>query len=205
MAVMIGSRASGVHPHSGMGIPVVMELAELADSPAGDRELDVSSPPSVLLVTGNGDTPNCSAVRGGLGALDISQSRDLLTSNIKMATKWKYNCIVCNLEFDFKSKYDRHLKTSGHLFNLDCEKLSSSGDYSLYNIPPVDEADHVPGTANAQCTSLQSHSDDESTVAGPTKLCIDAGFEQLNEEASSVENDGDDDDDEMDCDEGKPL
>ena len=36
-------------------------------------------------------------------------------------------------------------------------------------------------------------------IAGHTKLCIDAGFEQLNAEASSEENY---DDDEMDYDEG---
>ena len=70
----------------------------------------------------------------------------------------------------------------------------------LYNIPdpPVDEADHAPGAVDTQCTSsvLRSHSDYESTIAGPSKLCIDAGFEQLNEQASSDEND------EMDPDEG---
>ncbi|KAL5457252.1 hypothetical protein EMCRGX_G034500 [Ephydatia muelleri] len=47
----------------------------------------VSLPPSVLLVTGNGDAPNCRAVTAavslwllGRGALGISHSRDLLTS-----------------------------------------------------------------------------------------------------------------------------
>ncbi|KAL5489626.1 hypothetical protein EMCRGX_G018742 [Ephydatia muelleri] len=63
----------------------------------------------------------------------------------------------------------------------------------LYNIPdpPVDEADHAPGAVDTQCTSsvLRSHSDYESTIAGPSTLCIDAGFEQLNEAASSDEND----------------
>ena len=51
---------------------------------------------------------------------------------------------------------------------------------------------------DTQCTSsvLRSHSDYKSTIAGPSKLCIDAGFEQLNEAASSDEND------EMDPDEG---
>eukprot|EP00731_Ephydatia_muelleri_P000769 Em0001g769a len=44
---------------------------------------------------------------------------------------------------------------------------------------------------DTQCTSsvLRSHSDYKSTIAGPSKLCIDAGFEQLNEAASSDEND----------------
>ena len=46
---------------------------------------------------------------------------------------------------------------------------------------------------------LWSHSDYESTIAGPSTLCIDAGFEQLNEAASSDEND---ENDEMDPDEG---
>ena len=51
---------------------------------------------------------------------------------------------------------------------------------------------------DTQCTSsvLRSHSDYKSTIAGPSTLCIDAGFEQLNEAASSDEND------EMDPDEG---
>ena len=51
---------------------------------------------------------------------------------------------------------------------------------------------------DTQCTSsvLRSHSDYKSTIAGTSKLCIDAGFEQLNEAASSDEND------EMDPDEG---
>ena len=42
-----------------------------------------------------------------------------------------------------------------------------------------------------QCTGsvLLLHSDYESTVAGLSTLCIDAGFEQLNDAASS---DGDD-------------
>ena len=70
----------------------------------------------------------------------------------------------------------------------------------LYNIPdpPVDEADHAPGAVDTQCTSsvLRSHSYYESTIAGPSKLCVNAGFEQLNEAASSDEND------EMDPDEG---
>ncbi|KAL5500044.1 hypothetical protein EMCRGX_G011538 [Ephydatia muelleri] len=44
---------------------------------------------------------------------------------------------------------------------------------------------------DTQCTSsvLRSHSDYKSTIAGPSTLCIDAGFEQLNEAASSDEND----------------
>ena len=113
-----------------------------------------------------------------------------------------YTCTVCKKGFIFKSKYDKHLKTREHLFNVDCEEISSSAcDYSLYNIPdpPVDEADHAPGAVDTQCTSsvLRSHSDYESTIAGPSTLCIDAGFEQLNEAASS------DDNDEMDPDEGK--
>ena len=115
-----------------------------------------------------------------------------------------YTCTVCKKGFIFKSKYDKHLKTREHLFNVDCEEISSSAcDYSLYNIPdpPVDEADHAPGAVDTQCTSsvLRSHSDYESTIAGPSTLCIDAGFEQLNEAASSDENDND----EMDPDEGK--
>ena len=59
----------------------------------------------------------------------------------------------------------------------------------------------APGAVDTQCTSsvLRSHSDYESTIAGPSTLCIDAGFEQLNEAASSDENDND----EMDPDEGK--
>ncbi|KAL5497268.1 hypothetical protein EMCRGX_G013711 [Ephydatia muelleri] len=57
--------------------------------------------------------------------------------------------------------------------------------------PPFDEADHVPGAVSALVASC-GH---ESTIAGPSTLCIDAGFEQLNE-ASSDEND------EMDPDEG---
>ena len=74
-------------------------------------------------------------------------------------------------------------------------------DYSTVQHPrpaPVDEADHAPGAVDTQCTSsvLRSHSDYKSTIAGPSKLCIDAGFEQLNEAASSDEND------EMDPDEG---
>ncbi|KAL5500102.1 hypothetical protein EMCRGX_G011605 [Ephydatia muelleri] len=91
-----------------------------------------------------------------------------------MATKSMYTCTVCKKGFTFKSKYNKHLKTREHLFNIVCEELSSSAcDYSesLYNIPdpPVDEADTRP----------------ELT------LCIDAGFEQLNEAASSDEMDPD--------------
>ena len=63
------------------------ELAAGRDRPTADRELDASSPPSVLLVTGNGDAPNCRAVIVavslwllGRGALGISYSSDLLTS-----------------------------------------------------------------------------------------------------------------------------
>ena len=77
----------------------------------------------------------------------------------------------------FKSKYDKHLKTREHLFNIDCEEPSSSAcDYSLCNIldPPVDEADHATGAVNTQCTSsvLWSHSDYESIIAGPSTLCV---------------------------------
>ncbi|KAL5509563.1 hypothetical protein EMCRGX_G004954 [Ephydatia muelleri] len=52
---------------------------------------------------------------------------------------------------------------------------------------------------DTQCTSsvLRSHSDYKSTIAGPSKLCIDAGFEQLNEAASSDENDEMDPDEEL--------
>ena len=50
----------------------------------------------------------------------------------------------------------------------------------------------MPGAVSALVASC-GH---ESTIAGPSTLCIDAGFEQLNE-ASSDEND------EMDPDEGK--
>eukprot|EP00731_Ephydatia_muelleri_P006801 Em0003g1049a len=52
---------------------------------------------------------------------------------------------------------------------------------------------------DTQCTSsvLRSHSDYKSTIAGPSTLCIDAGFEQLNEAASSDENDEMDPDEEI--------
>eukprot|EP00731_Ephydatia_muelleri_P001443 Em0001g1443a len=95
-----------------------------------------------------------------------------------MATESALACTVCKKGFTFKSKYDKHLKTREHLFNID--------------------SDHAPGAVDTQCTSsvLRSHSDYESTIAGPSKLCIDAGFEQLNEAASTDEND------EMDPDEG---
>ena len=69
----------------------------------------------------------------------------------------------------FKSKYDKHLKTREHLFNIDCEELSSSPTHLLTKLITRPEL-QILSTLVASCGRIAI------TIAGPSTFCIDAGF-----------------------------
>ncbi|KAL5510866.1 hypothetical protein EMCRGX_G006477 [Ephydatia muelleri] len=86
----------------------------------------------------------------------------------------------------YAHQYSRHKEERGGQIQSNTEYCTTSPTRLLMKLITRPEL-HV----DTQCTSsvLRSHSDYKSTIAGPSKLCIDAGFEQLNEAASSDEND----------------
>ena len=70
-----------------------------------------------------------------------------------MAAKRTFTCDLCELEFDYQSKYRRHLNSAGHR------------RYSSVQLPPVEEERPVAMLTEQDEDGGDDSADDEEVVA----------------------------------------